>query len=118
MLQRDKIVNAKVYKLESAFTNSSIFITLSWVVVEDKKYPIEIFLNTKDLRFYKESIILTRLLSAIFRRNNNITFIIEELTGIHDPEGGKHKNKKYYSSIYSEIAEIIKLFFNEIGYVE
>lgn len=116
MMKRPDIVDAKVYKLDSAFINQKIYITLSFIIKDDKKYPIEIFINSKDLKTSREFTIISRLMSAIFRNNNDVSFIIEELSGIYDPDGIRHKGGKSYPSIYSEIAEIIQSFFTEINY--
>ncbi len=118
MIDRPNTVEAKTYRLKSAFTDKSIFITCGWVVKDDKKQPFEIFVNSKELTLNKEFVLITRLISAIFRRNGDVRFIIEELSSIHDPEGGRHKGNKFYSSMYSEIAEIIELFFEDIEYLK
>ena len=64
---RPKVVDAKVYKVKSAFVKNSVFITLSYVETEVGRRPIEIFINSKDLNRAPEYVVLTRLISAIFR---------------------------------------------------
>ena len=81
---RPEVVDAKVYKLKSAFVKNSVFITLSYVNEETEVRPIEIFINSKDLTRAPEYVVLTRLVSAIFRRSNDPMFILEELQGIFD----------------------------------
>ena len=49
---RPEVVDAKVYKLKSAFVKNSVFITLSYVEEETDVRPIEIFINSKDLIFF------------------------------------------------------------------
>ena len=112
---RPPIVNALVYKLKSGFIKHSIYITLSYIEQNGHKRPIEIFINSKDLTKNAEYAVLTRLISAIFRKSTNPIFILEELSGIYDPNGGYHKNGKYIYSFYAEIADIIEQFFKEIG---
>ena len=58
---------------------------------------------------------LTRLISAVFRRDADVMFILEELQGIFDPEGGRFKEGNYYQSLYAEIAEVIESFFYDVG---
>ena len=115
---RPEVVDAKVYKLKSAFVKNSVFITLSYVEEEKEVRPIEIFINSKDLTRAPEYVVLTRLVSAIFRRSNDPMFILEELQGIFDPNGGTFKEGKYYHSFYAEIADVIERFFFDVGVLE
>ena len=115
---RPEVVDAKVYKLKSAFIKNSVFITLSYIKYEEQIRPIEIFINSKDLTRAPEYVVLTRLISAIFRRSPNPLFILEELQGIFDPNGGSFKEGKYYHSFYAEIADVIKSFFFDVGIME
>jgi len=115
---RPEVVDAKVYKLKSAFVKNSVFITLSYVNEDEEIRPIEIFINSKDLTRAPEYVVLTRLVSAIFRRSNDPMFILEELQGIFDPNGGTFKEGKYYHSFYAEIADVIERFFFDVGILE
>ena len=115
---RPEVVDAKVYKLKSAFVKNSVFITLSYIKTNDLINPIEIFINSKDLTRAPEYVVLTRLISAIFRRSSDPMFILEELQGIFDPNGGSFKEGKYYHSFYAEIADVIERFFFDVGIME
>ena len=115
---RPKVVDAKVYKVKSAFVKNSVFITLSYVDTDVGRRPIEIFINSKDLNRAPEYVVLTRLISAIFRRATDPMFILEELHGIHDPNGGSFKEGKYYHSFYAEVAETIERFFYDVGIIK
>ena len=115
---RQDVVDAKVYKLKSAFIKNSVFITMSYIKHEDQIRPIEIFINSKDLTRAPEYVVLTRLISAIFRRSPNPLFILEELQGIFDPNGGSFKEGKYYHSFYAEIADVIERFFYDVNILE
>ena len=115
---RPEVVDAKVYKLKSAFVKNSVFITLSYIKDDDGLKPIEIFINSKDLTKTSEYVVLTRLISAIFRRATNPMFILEELQGIFDPNGGSFKEGKYYHSFYSEIADVIERFFYDVKIID
>ena len=114
---RPDVVDAKVYKLKSAFVKNSVFVTLSYIKEETIR-PIEIFINSKDLTRAPEYVVLTRLISAIFRRASDPMFILEELQGIFDPNGGSFKEGKYYHSFYAEIADVIERFFFDVGIVD
>ena len=115
---RPEVVNARVYKLKSAFVKNSVFITLSYIKDDVGLKPIEIFINSKDLTKTSEYVVLTRLISAIFRRATNPMFILEELQGIFDPNGGSFKEGKYYHSFYSEIADVIERFFYDVKIID
>jgi len=115
---RPDVVDAKVYKLKSAFIKNSVFITMSYIQHDDQIRPIEIFINSKDLTRAPEYVVLTRLISAIFRRSPNPLFILEELQGIFDPNGGSFKEGKYYHSFYAEIADVIERFFYDVDILE
>ena len=112
-LHRPEVVNAKVYKIKSPFVKFKIYVTLSYVMEAGKKRLIEMFINSKDLTHAAEYIVLTRLISAIFRRANDPYFILEELRSAYDPNGGFFKNGKYVQSFYSEIADVIERFLKE-----
>ena len=112
---RPEVVSAQVYKMKSAFVKNSVFITLSYVDIEGVRKPIEIFINSKDLNRSAEYVVLTRLISAIFRRATDPRFILEELHGIIDPNGGSFKDGKYFHSFYAEVGTIIERFFYDVG---
>ena len=115
---RPEVVDAKVYKLKSAFIKNSVLVTLSFIKHDEHIRPIEIFINSKDLTRAPEYVVLTRLISAIFRRSANPMFILEELQGIFDPNGGSFKEGKYYHSFYAEIADVIERFFYDVNIIE
>lgn len=114
---RPEVVNAKVYKVKSAFVKNAVFITLSYVDTHSGREPIEIFINSKDLNRSAEYVVLTRLISAIFRRASDPMFILEELHGIHDPNGGSFKDGKYFHSFYAEVADVIERFFYDVNII-
>ena len=118
VLNRPKVVDAKVYKLKSAFVKNSVFVTLSYMSENNIIRPVEIFINSKDLSRSHEYVILTRLISAVFRRGSDVMFILEELQGILDAEGGRYKEGNYYHSLYGEIAEVIQNFFYDVGILD
>ena len=107
-----------MYKVKSAFVKNAVFITLSYVDTHSGRKPIEIFINSKDLNRSAEYVVLTRLISAIFRRATDPMFILEELHGIHDPNGGSFKDGKYYHSFYAEVADVIERFFYDVNIIE
>ena len=118
-VMRPDVVDAKVYKIKSAFVNKAIFVTLSYIREPNNIVrPIEIFINSKDLSKANDYVVLTRLISAIFRRSTDSLFILEELQGISDPSGGIYKEGKYIHSFYAEIGDVIEKFFYDVGIVD
>ncbi len=115
---RPDVVEAKVYKLKSGFVKHSVYVTLGFIEEDGGKRPIEILINSKDLTKAPEYSVLTRLISAIFRKSSDPTFILEELKSIYDPNGGYLKHGKYIHSLYAEIADVIEQFFVDIGVME
>jgi len=118
-VMRPEVVDAKVYKIKSAFVNKAIFVTLSYIREPNNLVrPIEIFINSKDLSKANDYVVLTRLISAIFRRSTDSLFILEELQGISDPSGGIYKEGKYIHSFYAEIGDVIEKFFYDVGILD
>lgn len=115
ILERPDVVEARVYRLRSGFVRHNVYITLGWIEQGGQRRPIEIFFNSKDLTRSPEYAILTRLISALFRKSTDPAFILEELRGIHDPAGGVYKNGRYMLSFYAEVAEVIERFFYDVG---
>ena len=118
-VMRPEVVDAKVYKIKSAFVKNAVFVTLSYVREDNGLIrPIEIFINSKDLSKANDYVVLTRLISAIFRRSTDSLFILEELQGIYDPNGGIYKDCKFIISFYAEIGDVIERFFYDVGILE
>ena len=117
-IHRPEVLDAKVYKLKSLFVKCSVFITLSYVKDNSGIRPIEIFINSKDLTRAPEYVMLTRLISAVFQRSDDPRFVLEELQGIFDPNGGIIKDGKYYHSFYAEIADVIERFLFDVSIIE
>ena len=115
---RPEVIDAKVYKLKSSFVRYSIYITLSYIKDNSEIRPMEIFINSKDLTRAPEYVMLTRLISAVFQRSDDPMFVLEELQGIFDPNGGNFKDGKYYQSFYAEIADVIARFLFDVGIME
>lgn len=115
ILERPDVVDARVYRLRSAFVQHNVYVTLGWVTQNGRKRPLEIFFNSKDLTRSPEYAVLTRLISVIFRKTADPAFILEELRGIHDPNGGFFKDGRFVQSFYAEVADVIEQFFREVG---
>ncbi|MCG4788500.1 hypothetical protein L0N33_24555, partial [Roseburia faecis] len=70
--------------------------------------PFEIFINSKSLEHYQWIVALTRIISAVFRKGGDVTFLVEELRSVFDPKGGYWNKGKYVPSLIAEIGNVIE----------
>lgn len=110
------------YKLKTPehISEHSLFITINDVVLnEGTEYevrrPFEVFINSKSLEHYQWIVALTRIMSAVFRKGGDCTFLVEELRSVFDPRGGYWNKGKYVPSLIAEIGNVIEQHLTEIG---
>jgi ribonucleoside-diphosphate reductase alpha chain len=82
-----------------------------------RRRPFEVFINTKNLEHYAWTVALTRMISAIFRRGGDVTFVVEELKAIFDPQGGQWMGGRYVPSLIAAIGEVIEGHMIRIGFL-
>lgn len=119
-LKRPDTLEGRTTALRSKLLKSTLYITLNYIENNGRFYPFEIFFNTKDTSKFVELTLITRLVSAVFRRTDNTEFIIKEFMAIANPEGNGYfrpprfdgDKGKYIPSIYYEIGEVLIDFFN------
>ncbi len=110
--ERAQVLTGKTYKIaKSHLSDSALYVTLN----DHEGLPFEIFLNSKETRHQQWIVALTRVISAIFRKGGDCTFLIEELKSIHDPKGGYFRKGHYVPSLVSEIGEILEQHFTGLG---
>ena len=110
--ERLPVLSGKTYKIaKSPLSESALYVTLN----DCEGKPFEIFLNSKDTRHYQWIIALTRVISSVFRKGGDCTFLIEELKSIYDPNGGYFKKGKYIPSLVAEIGEVLEQHFIDLG---
>lgn len=110
--ERLSVLSGKTYKIaKSPLSESALYVTLN---NHDGK-PFEIFLNSKDTRHHQWIVALTRVISSVFRKGGDCTFLIEELKSIHDPNGGYFKKGKYIPSLVAEIGHVLEEHFIDLG---
>ena len=73
-----------------------------------RRRPFEIFINSKNLEHYAWTVALTRMISAIFRRGGDVSFVVEELKAVFDPQGGQWMGGRYVPSLLAAIGGIIE----------
>ena len=110
------------YKLKTPehVSEHSLFITINDIIlnegtVHETRRPFEISINSKSLEHYQWIVALTRIISAVFRKGGDVTFLVEELRSVFDPKGGYWNKGKYVPSLIAEIGNVIETHLTEIG---
>ena len=116
----DKLVG-NTYKIKTPVTEHALYITINDVLMnegtpQEHRRPFEIFINSKNMEHFQWIVALTRVMSAVFRKGGDITFLVEELHSVFDPSGGYFKKGgKYIPSLVAEIGEVVEQHLQEIG---
>ena len=113
---RDTVLAGFTYKLKWPGSDHAMYVTINDTFDHDQRRPFEIFINSKNLEHYAWTVALTRMISAIFRRGGDVSFVVEELKAVFDPRGGAWTNGKYVPSLLAAIGEIIEQHFIHIGF--
>src|SRR3546814_17522216 len=95
-----------------------MYITLNDIVQDGRIRPFEVFINSKNTEHYAWTVALTRMMSAVFRRGGDVTFVVEELKAVFDPRGGHWMGGRYVPSLLAAIGEVIERHLIEIGFME
>ncbi|MCD8547799.1 MAG: NrdJb [Aeromonadaceae bacterium] len=121
-VQRPEKLMGTTYKLKTPehISEHSLFITINDMVLNEgteyeTRRPFEIFINSKSMEHYQWIVALTRIISAVFRKGGDITFLVEELRSVFDPRGGYWNKGKYVPSLIAEIGNVIEQHLCDIG---
>lgn len=123
-LVRPEVLVGATYKVKSPVIDSAMYITINDVIMnkglpDEHRRPFEIFINSKNMNDFQWVVALTRVMSAVFRKGGDITFLVEELDSVFNPSGGYFKRGgKYMPSLVAEIGEVLRLHLTEIGMIE
>jgi len=117
-LARPAALEGHTYKLKWPMSEHAIYITINDVVVNGQRRPFEVFINSKNMEHYAWTVALTRMISAVFRRGGDVSFVVEELKAVFDPRGGAWMNGKYVPSILAAIGDVIEKHLISIGFIE
>ncbi len=108
----------KTYKLQWPESDHAIYITLNDIVDDSGRVrPFEIFINSKNMEHYAWTVALTRMISAVFRRGGDISFVVEELKAVFDPRGGQWMHGKYVPSLLAALGGVIETHLIDIGFL-
>lgn len=116
-LEREAALQGYTYKLKWPGSDHALYVTINDIVRDGRRRPFEIFINTKNLEHYAWMVALTRMISAVFRRGGDVSFVAEELTAIFDPQGGRWIGGRYVPSLIAAIGEIIEEHMRRIGFL-
>ena len=121
-LERPHKLIGSTYKLKTPdhVSAHAMYITINDIVLNEgteheMRRPFEVFINSKNLEHYQWIVALTLIMSAVFRKGGDITFLVDELRSVFDPRGGYWNKGKYMPSIIAEIGEVIERHLIDIG---
>jgi ribonucleoside-diphosphate reductase alpha chain len=117
-LDRPQELEGATYKLKWPDSNHAIYITINDIIVAGRRRPFEIFINSKNMEHFSWTVALTRMISAVFRRGGDVSFVVEELKAVFDPRGGAWMNGKYIPSILAAIGGVIERHLIAIGFID
>ncbi|MBT8476514.1 MAG: adenosylcobalamin-dependent ribonucleoside-diphosphate reductase [Alphaproteobacteria bacterium] len=116
-LDRPQALEGSTYKLKWPDSNHAIYITINDLVVGGHRRPFEVFINSKNMEHFAWTVALTRMISAVFRRGGDVSFVVEELKAVFDPRGGAWMQGKYVPSILAAIGGVIERHMISIGFI-
>jgi len=120
-LDRPEMLRGSTYKVKTPVDDHAMYVTINDIVLNlgtehESQRPFEIFVNSKNLDHYQWIVALTRIMSAVFRKGGDVTFVVDELKAVFDPRGGYWKpGGKYMPSIIAELGHIVEKHLQYIG---
>ncbi len=122
-LERPETLVGSTYKIKSPLFEHALYVTINDIVLNagtayEQRRPFEIFINSKNMDHFQWIVALTRILSAVFRKGGDVTFLVEEMKAVFDPRGGYFKaGGIYMPSIVAEIGGVIEQHLKTIGLI-
>ena len=117
-LDRPGELTGQTYKLKWPDSEHAIYITVNDILHQGQHRPFEVFINSKNMEHFAWTVALTRMISAVFRRGGDVSFVVEELKAVFDPRGGAWMNGKYVPSILAAIGGVIEKHMIATGFLE
>jgi ribonucleoside-diphosphate reductase alpha chain len=116
-LDRPEALPGTTYKVRWPESDHAIYITLNDIIEGGRRRPFEIFINSKNMEHYAWTVALTRMISAVFRRGGDVSFVVDELKAVFDPRGGQWVNRQYVPSLLAAIGGVIEEHMLSIGFL-
>jgi ribonucleoside-diphosphate reductase alpha chain len=117
IMEREAALGGFTYKLKWPESDHAIYITMNDIMKDGKRRPFEIFINSKNMEHFAWTVALTRMISAVFRRGGDVSFVVEELKAVFDPRGGQWMEGRYVPSLLAAIGGVIEKHMIEIGFL-
>ncbi|KRS10715.1 ribonucleotide reductase [Roseovarius atlanticus] len=117
-LDRPAELEGATYKLKWPDSSHAIYVTVNDIVLDGRRRPFEVFINSKNMEHFAWTVALTRMISAVFRRGGDVSFVVEELKAVFDPRGGAWMNGKYIPSMLAAIGGVLENHMINIGFLE
>lgn len=120
-LERPEMLVGSTYKVKTPVSDHAMYVTINDFILNEgteheKRRPFEIFINSKNLDHYQWIVALTRIISAVFRKGGDVTFLVDELKAVFDPRGGYWQpGGKFMPSIIAELGHIVEKHLISIG---
>ena len=117
-LDRPAALEGQTYKVKWPGSEHALYITINDIIIAGHRRPFEVFINSKNMEHFAWTVALTRMISAVFRRGGDISFVVEELKAVFDPRGGAWVEGRYIPSILAAIGGVIERHLVAIGFIE
>ncbi len=120
-LERPEMLVGSTYKIKTPVSDHAMYVTINDIILNEntsheQRRPFEVFINSKNLDHYQWIVALTRIISAVFRKGGDVTFLVDELKAVFDPRGGYWQaGGKFMPSIIAELGYVIEKHLQSIG---
>ena len=116
-LDRPAALEGATYKVKWPGSEHALYITINDIIISGHRRPFEVFINSKNMEHFAWTVALTRMISAVFRRGGDVSFVVEELKAVFDPRGGAWVDGRYIPSILAAIGGVIERHLIAIGFI-
>jgi hypothetical protein len=122
-VERPEVLIGSTFKIKTPVSDHAMYVTINDIVLNEgteyeQRRPFEIFINSKNLDHFQWIVALTRIISAVFRKGGDVTFLVEELKAVFDPRGGYWQpGGKFMPSIIAELGYVIERHLQNIGLI-
>ncbi len=106
------------YKIKTPLSPDALYLTINDILDDGVRRPYELFINTKNLQHFSWVVAMTRLISAVFRKERDPSFLVEELKSIYDPNGGYFSDGRFIPSLAADIGLVVEKHLRKIGLFE
>jgi ribonucleoside-diphosphate reductase alpha chain len=116
-LNRPEELPGATYKVKWPESDHAMYITVNDIIQDGRRRPFEVFINSKNMDHFAWTVALTRMISAVFRRGGDVSFVVEEMKAVFDPRGGQWMGGRYVPSLLAAIGDVIERHMIAIGFL-